>query len=439
MKFGLLLELQHPRPWQEGGELKLFQEGLEQVELADQLGYHYAWEVEHHFLEEYSHSSAPEVFLAAASQRTKQIRLGTGITLMPPQFNHPARVAERIATLDLVSGGRVEFGTGESSSRSELEGYGVPLEEKRAMWLECTEQVANMLAMDPYPGFEGRYFSMPARNVVPKVVQRPHPPLWMACSNREAIRTAARLGIGALTFVQVAPSAAKEWIDEYYSIIRSDECVPIGHAVNAKVVLSVPLSLGPDEETARANGLDGRLFFQRAMAHYYVDGLHKPGRTDLWSEFMRSRDALAANATSGGPSGIGTPEQARELMRIYAEAGADHILFMAQMGKTRHEQSCQSLQTFAVEVMPEFLEGEEQRERERAERLAPYIEAALARKQWMPTPDDDEIPTFPAYKREVAAAGQARSGQLEPDSWQEGLRDAMERAGISGDASRQAD
>src|SRR2546428_2068688 len=122
MRFGLFYEHQLPRPWTEGDEERLLSDALEQIELADRLGFHSVWEVEHHFLEEYSHSSAPEVFLAAASQRTSTIRLGHGIVQIPPGFNHPARVAERIATLDLVSGGRVEFGTGESSSQAELRG-----------------------------------------------------------------------------------------------------------------------------------------------------------------------------------------------------------------------------------------------------------------------------------------------------------------------------
>src|SRR5213593_831606 len=164
MKFGIFYELQLPRPWLPGGELQLYQNALDQVELADRLGYDYAWEVEHHFLEEYSHSPAPEVFLAAASQRTKHIRLGHGIVLMPPAYNHPARVAERIAMLDLVSGGRVEFGTGESASRMELEGFRVDPTAKRAMWQEAVAQVALMLSTSPYPGHAGKYFSMPPRN-----------------------------------------------------------------------------------------------------------------------------------------------------------------------------------------------------------------------------------------------------------------------------------
>src|SRR5580704_915971 len=147
MKFGIFYERQIPRPWDANAEHRIYREALEQVELADRLGIDYAWEVEHHFLEEYSHSSAPEVFLAACSQRTKRIRLGHGIVLMPPGYNHPARVAERIAALDLVSAGRVDWGTGESASLAEMGGFGVDAEQKREMWREATREAANMLAM----------------------------------------------------------------------------------------------------------------------------------------------------------------------------------------------------------------------------------------------------------------------------------------------------
>src|SRR5690606_22060389 len=278
-------------PWHEGAELRLIQEALDQVELADRLGIDYAWEVEHHFLEEYSHSSAPEVFLAACSQRTKNIRLGHGIVLMPPRYNHPARVAERIAMLDLVSNGRVEFGTGESSAIMELGGFGIPVEQKREMWRETVEQCANMMAMDPYPGFEGKYFSMPCRNVVPKPVQRPHPPMWVACSNRETIKLAARLGLGALTFSFVDSSEAKQWVDDYYRIFK-EECVPIGHAVNPNIAMVTGFSIHEDEEEAKRRGMDGFRFFGYGLGHHYIFGEHKPGRTDIWKAFEAARDAL---------------------------------------------------------------------------------------------------------------------------------------------------
>src|SRR5215813_9162328 len=286
MKFGIFYEHQLPRPWHDGDELRLFQEALDQVELADKLGIDFAWEVEHHFLEEYSHSSAPEVFLAACSQRTKNIRLGHGIVLMPPGYNHPARVAERIATLDLVSSGRVEFGTGESASIMELGGYRVSTDpaERRRQWSECVEQCLNMLAMDPYPGFKGQYFEMPCRNLVPKPVQRPHPPIWVACSNRDTIKLAARLGIGALTFAFVDPREAKYWVDEYYETFKR-ECTPIGRTVNPNIAMVTGFMCHEDSATAVELGLEGFKFFGYALAHYYITGTHTPGRTSIWEQF----------------------------------------------------------------------------------------------------------------------------------------------------------
>lgn len=398
MKFGIFYEHQLPRPWNDGDELKLFQDALDQVELADKLGIDYAWEVEHHFLEEYSHSSAPEVFLAACSQRTKNIRLGHGIVLMPPGYNHPARVAERIATLDLVSNGRVEFGTGESSAILELGGYKVPVDEKRDQWMESVEQCANMLAMDPYPGFEGKYFDMPCRNIVPKPVQRPHPPLWVACSNRETIKLAARLGIGALTFAFVDPEEAKQWVDDYYRILK-EECVPIGHAINPNICMVTGFSLHPDAEEAKRRGMDGFRFFGYALGHHYIFGEHKPGRTDIWANFVEARDSLPEE---GGNRGIGTPEQMRKHLQGFADAGVDQVAFIQQGGMNKHEHICESLELFAREVMPEFKKGEEERERKKMEELAPYLEAAMARKQKMRALADDEIPSLIALGRRIA-------------------------------------
>ena len=155
MRFGIFYEHQLPRPWAEDSELTLFQHALDQVEFADKLGIEYVWEVEHHFLEEYSHSSAPEVFLAACSQRTKNIRLGHGIIQTAPFYNHPARTAERVATLDLVSRGRVEFGSGESSSTAELGGFRIPVELKREMWREGLDVAIRCMTESPFGGFEG--------------------------------------------------------------------------------------------------------------------------------------------------------------------------------------------------------------------------------------------------------------------------------------------
>lgn len=400
MKFGTFYEHQLPRPWGEGDELELFQDALSQVELADRLGIDYVWEVEHHFLEEYSHSSAPEVFLAAASQRTSQIRLGHGIVLMPPGYNHPARVAERIATLDLVSNGRVEWGTGESASRSELEGYDVEPAARRAMWREAVEQTANMLAMDPYPGYKGEFFSMPTRNVVPKPVQRPHPPLWVACSNRETIHLAAQLGIGALTFAFVDPDEARHWVDDYYTTFKN-ECVPIGHAVNPNIAMVTSFSCHRDEAEARRRGLDGFLFFNFALGSFYGWGEHKPGRTDLWAAFQEVRQSIP-DSMAAGSGGIGTPDQLRAHLRKFADAGVDQTVFIQQGGKNRHEHICEALELFAAEVMPEFKAGEAAREGAKRAELEPYVEAAFRRKEYLRALPDSEITPFSAYGFAVA-------------------------------------
>jgi alkanesulfonate monooxygenase SsuD/methylene tetrahydromethanopterin reductase-like flavin-dependent oxidoreductase (luciferase family) len=411
MKFGIFYEHQLPRPWHESAEHRLLQEALEQVELADQLGIDYAWEVEHHFLEEYSHSSAPEIFLAACSQRTKNIRLGHGICLMPPKYNHPARVAERIATLDLVSNGRVEFGTGESASLMELGGFNVGFDaaEKRRMWQEAVEQCANMLVMDPYPGFQGEFFEMPCRNVVPKPLQRPHPPLWVACSNRETIKMAARCGIGALTFAFVDPREAKQWVDDYYRIFK-EECVPIGHAVNPNVAMVTGFSLHPDEEEAGRRGEDKLRFFRYGLAHHYIFGEHKPGRTDIWANFEKARHALPA---AGADHGIGTPDQLRTHLRHFEESGVDQTVFIQQGGRNQHQDICDALKLFAAEVMPEFRAREIEREKKKQADLAPFIEKAMARKKTMPPLRDEDIPVYVALGRKVAEEGTGTERQTQ--------------------------
>jgi alkanesulfonate monooxygenase SsuD/methylene tetrahydromethanopterin reductase-like flavin-dependent oxidoreductase (luciferase family) len=215
MKFGGIHLLQLPRPWTSESDRTLLDDALAIAELSDQCGFDYLWATEHHFLEEYSHASAPEVFLAACSQRTKNVRLAHGIIQTPPFINHPARVAERIATLDLISHGRVEFGMGSGATTTELGGFGVPQEEKKAMQLEGFRVAVRMMVEEPFAGHEGPYVKVPPRNVMPKPYQKPHPPLWMACSRRESILEAARLGLGALTFSFASPEEARPWVRDY--------------------------------------------------------------------------------------------------------------------------------------------------------------------------------------------------------------------------------
>jgi alkanesulfonate monooxygenase SsuD/methylene tetrahydromethanopterin reductase-like flavin-dependent oxidoreductase (luciferase family) len=386
MKLGTFYEHQLPRPWNEGDELKLFQDALDQVELADQLGIDHMWEVEHHFLEEYAHSSAPEIFLAACSQRTKNIRLGHGITLLPPAYNHPARVAERIATLDLVSNGRVEFGTGESSAQLELGGFGIPRDDKRDMWMESLGAIARMFVENPFLGHEGKYFNMPVRNVVPKPVQKPHPPLWVACSRRETIHLAAKLGIGALTFAFISPEEAKQWVNDYYTTL-ANECEPIGYAVNANIAIVTGFMCDKDQQRARAMGEEGLNFFSYALGHHYFFGQHEVGKTNIWNNFKNNKFQMPG--MGGEAACVGTPDQIRAKLCEYEEVGVDQVVFISQAGKNQHEDICSSLNLFGKEVLGEFKEREQLNAKKKAERLAPIIENAMKRKRQPAVPKHD--------------------------------------------------
>jgi alkanesulfonate monooxygenase SsuD/methylene tetrahydromethanopterin reductase-like flavin-dependent oxidoreductase (luciferase family) len=398
MKFGIFYEHQLPRPWEPDAERQLFQNALEQVEHADRLGIDMLWEVEHHFLEEYSHSSAPEVFLAACSQRTKNIRLGHGIVQTAPAYNHPARTAERIATLDLVSNGRVEFGSGESSSRAELGGFRIDFEQKRAMWREGLQVAIRCMTEAPFTGVKGKYVEMPPRNVVPKPVQKPHPPLWVACSRRETILLAAREGIGALTFAFIDPEEAAGWVRDYEQTLVS-QCAPIGLAVNPQVACVTPMMVHRDEREAIARGLEGANFFGYSLAHFYVFGQHVPGVTNVWDEFQARRAQMgyspevaqalareqlgakiAANGGEGLRGAVGTPDQLREYLRRYEAAGVDQIIFVLQAGRNTHEHIMESLELFAREVMPEFKERDERQVASKLARLEPALAAAMARR-----------------------------------------------------------
>ncbi len=391
MKFGMIYELQVPKPWDEESEYRIVQEATEQVVLADKLGIDHAWAVEHHFLEEYSHCSASDVFLASLAAKTERIRIGLGIRQVIPNYNHPSRTAETVAMLDLISNGRAEFGIGEGATRLELRGYGINAQRKQALSLEAAEQIANMMVMEPYPGYEGEGFSMPCRNVLPKPRQKPHPPMWMACTNRKTIEVAARNGLGALAFSFVDPDEARRWAQLYYDIIRSEDCVPIGHAVNANIAMVAGFSIHRDAEEARRRGIDGFQFFRYAV-NALVANETRPGRSRLWEEYEELRGPDLPTVIAPG---IGTPENYRELVGQFQDAGVDQIVFLQQGGKIRHEHICESLELFASDVLPHFAEGREERLARKDEELAPYIEAALARKHYLKPLSDAEIPIVP--------------------------------------------
>ncbi len=363
MKFGIFYELQLPRPWENDNERQLYHNALDQLELADRLGYDYAWEVEHHFLEEYSHSPAPEVFLAAASQRTQRIRLGHGIIQLTT--NHPARVAERVAALDLVSNGRVEFGMGEGGSITELGPFDRSLDEKRAIWEDAVRAVLPMFRDGGWE-YQGEYFNFPLRNVLPKPVQKPHPPLWVACSQLETIEMAGRRGMGALGFQFISADAAYAWVHAYYNAFTKHLDKLTDYQTNPNMALVTYFMCAETDEEARRRA-DGIPFFQFALQFYSAERIGKvrerpaPGTVNLWAEYeawKRDNPEAHARAVSGGL--IGSPETLRRKLRKFETSNVDQIILLNQAGKNSHAHICESLDLFAKEVMPEFHANEPQ-------------------------------------------------------------------------------
>ena len=266
MKFGLMYEIQVPEPHYPGVEQERYKQVLAQVDLADEVGFDYFWTVEHHFLREFSHCSAPEVLYGAISQRTKRIRIGHAVALLPGQYNHPVRVAERAAVLDILSDGRMDLGTGRSTTLIEMDGFEVNPEDTRAQWEEAVRMIPRMWTEDTF-SHEGRFYTIPPRSVIPKPVQKPHPPMWVACSQPDSFRSAGEMGLGVLCFNLGGYGQMEERVAAYRQAVKNAN--PVGQFVNDQVAALCLIHVGEDDEEARRVAApEGEWFVNKAEELY---------------------------------------------------------------------------------------------------------------------------------------------------------------------------
>lgn len=355
MKFSLLFELQIDSPTREK-ERQRFHDCVEEVVRAEELGYHCAWFVEHHGLYEYSHSSAPEIFLAYCAARTKRIRLGHGVVLTPSRYNHPMRVAERIAALDILSGGRVNFGSGKSSSLTEQKAFEVDLETLHAEWLEALEIIPRMWRSDVFE-YSGRFYQIPPTQVVPKPVQRPHPPMFAASTRPETVLLAAELGLGCLNFAHGNDAFLSAKVQQYKSAAAG--AAPKGRqALNHFACTPTALVLENDKKACEI-GFRGSRFFAEAMREYYFSGQRPVGPLAISREPLDERNLQTLMASRDGADSqliavIGDPKAARESVARFQAAGVDELILIMEMGTVPHEIIMESLRTFAEKVMPHF-------------------------------------------------------------------------------------
>jgi alkanesulfonate monooxygenase SsuD/methylene tetrahydromethanopterin reductase-like flavin-dependent oxidoreductase (luciferase family) len=366
MEFALFYEIPVARPWDRRSEHRAYQDTLTQAVFAEECGWDAFWSVEHHFLEEYSHCSNPEVLYGAIAARTTRMKIGYGVRLMPAPYNHPVRTAESVATLDLISNGRVEFGTGRSSTRVELEGFQVDPHATRAMWREAIEDVVKCWTEDEVQ-LDGPTWKTAKRRVLPKPYQDPHPPLWGATSSDDGHRQIGSLGMGLCSFaVGISPEAVAEKIAIYRAALET--CTePIGKFVNNRAATFTMVACAAERERATAAAKESFEWYPRYGGHIIgelADWMNEEGK-DLgnYSYAQAASDHDKAGLTqhitldyltSTGACVLGTPDECRETVARYEAAGVDLLLCLVNPYKVSHAAVMETIELMGKHVIPKF-------------------------------------------------------------------------------------
>ena len=382
MEFSLAYEMQRPML----DDHAVIEETIEQCILADEMGFDAVWFVEHHFLTTFSESPCPEVIFGALSRLTKRIRLGFGVVILP--YHHPVRVAERVAMVDHLSHGRVEFGTGRSAPYEQL-GMGIDPRDTREMWEESLAMIPKIWESD-YFEWDGKFWKVPPRQVLPKPYQKPHPPIWVAALQPATYQLAAQKGIGAMALGVNAPSVLEPFIQEYKTAIK--ESTPVGAYANSKWLSSCFGLCGEDDAAVKelsAQSLKtffgpGRPYVQDQKDVYarlldqwggipdhlaqnfsrYIDvpgpggngaGLDLSGGSALaqkvWEEFD------AATMAERGIIVAGDPESCLKAARLHEATGVDQLQFLMATETVPHKKVMESIEMFGKHVIPHFPPG----------------------------------------------------------------------------------
>jgi alkanesulfonate monooxygenase SsuD/methylene tetrahydromethanopterin reductase-like flavin-dependent oxidoreductase (luciferase family) len=391
MKFGILYETQRPY---EGNDLdwnSLYKETLDQCELADQMGFDNLWFVEHHFLMGFSGSPCPEVLFGALSQRTKNIRIGFGVSILPS--HHPIHIAERVAMVDQLTDGRVEFGTGRSNAYEQV-GQGIDPRETRERWDEALTMLPKMWQSDEF-SWEGKHWNVPARKILPGIYQKPHPRMYLACTQTESFRLAAQKGIGVLSSASYAVDILAEHVKVYRDAITDAE--PVGAFVNNFWGNNVHAFCGKDDQAAKELAAESmKTFFGpdkpyiQGRINAYEELLEAWGGVpdDLNADFSRwlrqSDDAHKQQAAEAGLSldsgpgaaraaiaqldanvlsdrGViiaGNPESCIKTVQMYEDIGVDQVMMIMQTETISHDKVMESVELFGKEVIPAFRKAE---------------------------------------------------------------------------------
>ncbi len=366
MRFALFSEIPVAKPWTRDSEHRAYKDTLEEALAGEEFGWDAFWTVEHHFLDEYSHCSNPEVLYGAIASRTKRIRLGYGVRLMPKPYNHPVRTAESVAVLDLISDGRVDFGTGRSSTRAELEGFDIDPQETREMWAEAIQHVVGCWTNETYE-MKGKHWQMPPRSVHPKPLQDPHPPIFGATSSEDGHRQIGEAGLGLCSFaVGISPEEVKSKIDIYRAAIST--CTqPLGKFINNQASTFTMAICSPTEEEARAVARESFEWYPKAGARLigslatWMAEKKKDLGSYAYAADMKNVDEAGAldlltleYLIDNGACVLGTPEQCIDACKRYEAAGVDLLLCLVNPLKIPHASVMQTIEMMGKHVIPQF-------------------------------------------------------------------------------------
>ena len=358
MKFAIFYEIMVPRKWGPEAEARIFHEVVEQVVLAEEVGFDGFWTVEHHFLDEFSHCSAPEVLYGVIAAKTKRIRIGHGVRLLPFPYNHPIRAAEMGATLDILCNGRMEFGTGRSATTIELGGFGINPADTRAMWEEALSIIPRMWKEDVF-SHEGKYFKIPPRRVLPKPVQKPHPPLWMACTSPDSHELAGKKGLGLLSFtLALNLQEVGRRVRLYKEAIAHAQ--PVGDFVNNQAAVFSLVHCSRTDKEAREEGADGVLWYNHKafeMLGLSMETFLREGSG--YEYYKRFEEAQAEKFTfdyldEHSMVIVGDPQHCIDKVHQYKEIGVEYLLCLMQNYGVPHEKVMQSIRLWGEKVIPQF-------------------------------------------------------------------------------------
>lgn len=367
MQIGMFYQLQVPKPWSAQTEPDRYWEMIEQAVYAEELGLSSIWMADHQFRTEWSHSSAPDVTLGALSQRTSRIRLGIAVVVPPVQ--HPLHIAARTATVDVLSRGRMDLGVGRSGYPYQMAAFGTDIQDATGMVDEALEIIPRAWTEGEF-SYHGRHYQIPPREVHPKPVQQPHPPIWLGCSQEETFEKAGRLGLGCLAMAGGGPEGLEKLVRTYREAIKNPN--PVSKLVHNRVSTSTVAFCTETRSQAQERGAELIDWYrhQQTLRNARVWSEQDPSSVPADYKYHYERSAASSTATEAprregtssldqikaGRFCIGDPDDCIRYLESFFAAGVDEIMPLFQVGPITNQEVMNTLRLFGKYIIPHFEE-----------------------------------------------------------------------------------